>query len=55
MPTPPPLSAPIAEPNLLIAICKATHSIRNPAPHYATLSYHRLFEPFYTCLSSIYS
>ena len=28
-------------------------STRNPSPHYTALSYHRLSQTFYTCLSSI--
>jgi len=30
-------------------------STRNHSPHYAALSYHRIFPSFYTCLSSISS
>ena len=30
-----------------------THSTCKPSPHYTTLSYHRLPQPFYTCLSFI--
>ena len=61
MPTPhPPLAPtiepPTVEPDLPIAIRKGIRSTRNPSPHYTTaLSYHRLSQPFYTCLPSISS
>lgn len=41
------------ESNLPIALCKGIRCTRNPSPHYISLSYHRLFSPFCTCLSSI--
>jgi len=47
------LPAPIVEPDIPIAICKCICSTRNPSPHYNALSYHRLSQPFYICLSSI--
>jgi len=50
LPSPP---APIVEPDLLVAVRKGIRSIRNPSPHYTALSYHRLSQPFYACLSSI--
>jgi len=50
---PPP--APTVEPDLPIVIRKGIRSTRNPSPHYTALSYHRLSQPFYTCLSSISS
>ena len=53
--TPRPLPAPKVEPDLPIAICKGIHSTHNRFPHYTALSYHRLSQPFYTCLSSISS
>ena len=58
VPTPHPPSAltvepPAVEPNLPISIRKGIRSTGNPSPHYTTLSYHRLSQPFYTCLSSI--
>ena len=60
VPTPHPPPAPIVElptiePDLLIAIRKGIRSTCNPSPHYIALSYHRLSQPFYTCLSSISS
>ena len=60
VPTPHPPPAPIVEPptvepDLPIAIRKGIRSTRNPSPHYTALSYHRLSQPFYTCLSSISS
>jgi len=60
VPTPRPPSAPTVEPSIIesdlrIAIRKGIRSTRNPSPHYTTLSYHRLSQPFYTCLSSISS
>ena len=55
MPALPPPPTPTIEPVLPIAICKGIHSTRNRSPHYTTLSYHRLSQPFYTCLSSISS
>ena len=58
VPTPHPPPAPTVEPptvelDLPIAIRKGIRSTRNPSPHYTALSYHRLSQPFYTCLSSI--
>jgi len=50
LPTPP---APTVEPDLSVAIRKGIRSIHNPSPHYTTLSYHRLSQLFYACLSSI--
>jgi len=47
--------APIVEPGHPIAIRKSIRSTRNPSPHYTALSYHRLSQPFYTCLSFISS
>jgi len=55
VPTPHPPPAPTVEPDFPIAIRKGIHSTRNPSPHYTTLSYHKLSQPFYTCLSSISS
>jgi len=60
VPTPHPPPAPtvepsIVEPDIPIAIRKGIRSTRNPSPHYTALSYHRLSQPFYTCLSSISS
>jgi len=43
---------PTIEPDLPIDIRKG---IRSTSPHYTVLSYHRLSQPFYTCLSSISS
>ena len=57
-PNPPPTSTiepPIVELNLPIAIRKGICSTRNPSPHYTGLSYHRLSQPFNTCLSYISS
>jgi len=51
----PPPPAPTVEPDLPVAIRKGIRSTRNPAPHYTALSYHRLSQPFYACLSSISS
>ena len=51
----PPPPAPTVKPDLPIAIRKGIHSTRNPSPHYTALSYHRLSQPFYVCLSSISS
>jgi len=34
---------------------KGIRSTRNPSPHYTALSYHRLSQSFYVCLSSISS
>jgi len=54
----PDLSSPPAltvEPDLPVAIRKGIRSTRNLSPHYTTLSYHRLSQPFYACLSSISS
>jgi len=51
----PPPPAPTVEPDLPVAICKGIRSTRNPSPHYTALSYHRLSQPFYACLSSISS
>ena len=45
--------APTVEPDLPIVIHKGIHSTRNPSPHYLALSYHKLSQPFHTCLSSI--
>jgi len=58
MPTPhpppaPTVEPPTVEPDLPIAIRKGIRSTRNPSPYYTALSYHRLSQPFYTCLSSI--
>ena len=51
-----PLPSPPPKKDLLeIAIRKGIRSTRNPSPHYTALSYHRLSQPFYTCLSSISS
>jgi len=47
--------APTVEPDLPVAIRKGIRSTRNPSPHYTALNYHRLSQPFYYCLSSIYS
>jgi len=55
VPTPHPPPAPTVEPDLPIAIRKGIRFTRNPSPHYTVLSYHRLSQPFYTCLSSISS
>ena len=41
--------------NLSIVIRKGIRSTRNPSPHYTALSYHKLSQPFYTCLSFISS
>jgi len=57
-PHPPPaptVEPPTVEPDLPITICKGIPSTRNPSPHYTALSYHRLSQPFYTCLSSVSS
>jgi len=43
----------LIEPNIPIVILKGIRSTCNPSPHYSALSYHRLSQPFYTCLSSI--
>jgi len=51
----PPSLAPTVEPDLSVAIRKGIRSTRNPSPHYTALSYHRLSQPFYACLSSISS
>jgi len=54
----PDLPLPLAltvEPDLFVAIRKGIHFTRNPSPHYTALSYHRLSQPFYACLSSISS
>ena len=53
MPNPLSLPVPIVEPDIPIVIRKSTRSTRNPSPHYNVSSYHRLFQLFYTCLSSI--
>jgi len=42
-------------PDLRIASCKGIRSTHNSSPHYIALSYHKLSQPFYTCLSSISS
>jgi len=55
VPTLPPPPAPIVEPDIPIVIRKGIRSTRNLSPHYTALSYHRLSQPFYTCLSSISS
>ena len=60
VPTPPPHPAPtveppIHEPDLPIVIRKGICSTRNSPPHYTALSYHRLSQPFYTCISFISS
>jgi len=49
------LPTPTVEPDLPVAIHKGIHSTRNPSPHYTALSYYRLSQPFYACLSSISS
>jgi len=51
----PPSPAPTVEFDLPVAIRKGIRSTRNPSPHYTALSYHRLSQPFYACLSSISS
>jgi len=43
------------KPNISVAIHKGIRSTRNPSPHYTPLSYHKLSQPFYVCLSSISS
>jgi len=43
------------EPDLPVVIRKGIRSTHNPSPHYTALSYHRLSQPFYACLSSISS
>ena len=58
VPTLHPPPAPTVEPltvklDLPIAIRKGIRYTRNPSPHYTALTYHRLSQPFYTCLSSI--
>jgi len=55
VPTLPPPPAPTVELDFPIAICEGICSTCNPTPHYTTLSYHRLSQPFYTCLLSISS
>ena len=56
MPTPHPPPALTIEPDIPITICKGIRFTRNPpSPHYTALSYHRLSQPFYTCLSFISS
>jgi len=55
VPTTHPPPALTVEPDLPIAIRKGICSTRNPSPHYTALSYHKLSQPFYTCLSSIFS
>jgi len=45
--------APIIEPDIAFFLRKSIHSTHNPSPHYNVLSYHRLSQPFYTCLSFI--
>jgi len=55
VPALPPPPTPTVEPDLPIAIRKGIYSTRNPSPHYTALSYHRLSQPFYTCLSFISS
>jgi len=52
LPTPP---APTIEPDLPVVIRKGISSTHNTSPHYTALSYHRLSQPFYACLSSISS
>jgi len=52
-PPAPTVEPPTVEPDLPIVICKGIHSTRNPSPHYTALCYHRLSQPFYTCLSCI--
>jgi len=51
----PPPPTPQIKPNLPVVIRKSTCSILNSSPHYTTLNYHRLSQPFYACLSSIFS
>jgi len=51
LPTPPTQTV---EPDLPVSIRKGIRSTRNPSPHYIALSYHRLSQPFYACLSSIH-
>ena len=53
VPNLPPLPVLTVESNLLIAIRKGIRSTHNLSPHYTALSYHRLSQPFYTCLSSM--
>jgi len=58
VPTPHPHPTLTVEPltdelDLPISIRKGICSTRNPSPHYTALSYHRLSQPFYTCLSYI--
>jgi len=60
VPTPHPPPTPTVEPltikpDLPIVIRKGIRSTRNPSPHYTAFSYHRLSQPFYTCLLSISS
>jgi len=52
-PLPPP--ALIVELDLPIAIRKGIHFTRNSSPHYTALSYHILYQPFYTFLFFISS
>jgi len=52
----PPPPTPIIEPDLPVGIRKGIlRSTRNSYPHYTALSYHRLSQSFYACLSSISS
>jgi len=53
VPDPLSLPAPIVEPDIPIALHKGMHSTLNP--YYNVLSYHRLCQSFYICLSSISS